>query len=131
LTAEGAKADAMLVLAHMDAHHPLIATIVRAIRAQGLPNIPIQVIADHSHRRLTITINPHAGVFEPGNRFNTIGFASFDLPPPTANSTGVAAMPTAPLALALTPALTPAPNSKPKSWQPALARLCRPSNSAG
>jgi hypothetical protein len=62
---------------------------VRAIRAEGLPNIPIQVIAGHSHRRLTATVDPRAGVFEPGNYFNTIGFASFDLPPPTANSTDV------------------------------------------
>ena len=74
--------DAVLILAHMDAHEPLLATIVSAIR-KVLPEIPIQIIAGHSHVRATAMIDPRAAVFEPGNYFNTVGFASFDLPPST------------------------------------------------
>jgi len=79
LAQQGAKADAILILAHMDADEPLIRTIVTAIRAVW-PHKPIQVIAGHSHMRKQNSIDGRAHVFEPGNYFNTVGFASFDLP---------------------------------------------------
>eukprot|EP00656_Telonema_subtile_P006369 TRINITY_DN12935_c0_g1_i1.p1 TRINITY_DN12935_c0_g1~~TRINITY_DN12935_c0_g1_i1.p1 ORF type:complete len:400 (+),score=112.51 TRINITY_DN12935_c0_g1_i1:92-1291(+) len=81
LTKEGAAADAVLVLAHVDAHDPMLATILQAIR-KVLPSKPVQIIAGHSHVRAQVSLDSRAQVFEPGNYFNTIGFSSFDLPTP-------------------------------------------------
>ena len=62
----------LLVLAHMDAFAHELEVIVAGIRAV-LPTVPVQIIAGHSHRRQTTRIDGRAGVFEPGNFFNTIG----------------------------------------------------------
>ena len=66
--------DAVVVLAHMDAFDAELVTIVAGIRAV-LPTIPVQIIAGHSHERQTRSIDGRAGVFEPGNFFNTVGQA--------------------------------------------------------
>ena len=73
------SADAIVVLAHMDARDSLLRVIVNGIRAV-LPSIPVQIIAGHSHMRQVEPIDSRAIAFEPGNYFNTIGVASFDLP---------------------------------------------------
>ena len=66
--------DAIVVLAHMDALAAELTTVVAGIRAV-LPTIPVQIIAGHSHVRQTAAIDGRAGVFEPGNFFNTVGRA--------------------------------------------------------
>lgn len=81
LEAEGKVADAIVVLAHMAAEEPHIVEIIHAIR-QVLPAIPIHVFAGHSHKRAEISVDFRASIFEPGNFFNTLGFATFDLPVP-------------------------------------------------
>ena len=58
--------------------------IVGAIR-NVLPHIPIQIVAGHSHVRAETLIDSRAHVYEPGNYFNTIGFASFALPSSTSD----------------------------------------------
>lgn len=79
LVTVGRGVDALLILAHMDADESLLTAIVAAVRPV-LPHIPIQIIAGHSHQRKTASIDRRAGVFEPGNYWNTLGFASFGLP---------------------------------------------------
>jgi 2',3'-cyclic-nucleotide 2'-phosphodiesterase (5'-nucleotidase family) len=78
---DGSGYDAVLVLAHMDAFEPLIETITSAVRAgpRGAA-LPVLVIAGHSHARKIKSVDARCTVFEPGNYFNTVGFASFDLP---------------------------------------------------
>jgi 2',3'-cyclic-nucleotide 2'-phosphodiesterase (5'-nucleotidase family) len=78
-SAEAKAATAVVVLAHADAQNPLLAMIVRAIR-EFLPLVPIQIIAGHSHARSTARLDARAAAFEPGNYFNTVGYASFDVP---------------------------------------------------
>ena len=63
---EGRGADAVVVLAHMDARDPLLAAITAAVRAV-LPLVAIQIIAGHSHRRDFAMIDDRTAVFEPGN----------------------------------------------------------------
>ena len=76
-----AAVSAVAVLAHMDTHNPLIEVIANAIRAHPrCPDaVPIQVIAGHSHRRDYLQVDARTAVFEPGNYFNTVGFASITL----------------------------------------------------
>jgi 2',3'-cyclic-nucleotide 2'-phosphodiesterase (5'-nucleotidase family) len=85
--ANGTSADAVLVLAHMDYRHPSIVAIVNAMRQHLTRNIPILTIAGHSHIRASASIDSRAAVFEPGNYFNTVGVASFDLPAHASTST--------------------------------------------
>ena len=72
--------DAVLVLAHMDYQEPLLQLILDGVRSE-LPHISVQFIAGHSHIRGQRCLDGRSCVHEPGNYFNTAGFASFNLPP--------------------------------------------------
>eukprot|EP00750_Incisomonas_marina_P015692 INCI1851.1.p1 GENE.INCI1851.1~~INCI1851.1.p1 ORF type:complete len:588 (-),score=85.56 INCI1851.1:107-1789(-) len=74
--------DAVVVLAHMDCYDHFIDEIVAGIRVHQ-PDVPVQVIAGHSHARRQRLIGNNTAVFEPGNYFNTVGYASFDIPSET------------------------------------------------
>lgn len=74
------RADAVLVLAHVDAKDAMLHTITDAVRDELGPAAPVLVIAGHSHVRQNVTIDARAAAYEPGNYYNTIGFASFDVP---------------------------------------------------
>ena len=89
---DGSGYDAVLVLAHMDAFEPLIETITAAVRAgpRGAA-LPVLVIAGHSHARKVKSVDARCTIFEPGNYFNTVGFASFDLPSAAADAAAAAA----------------------------------------
>jgi hypothetical protein len=71
--------DAIVVMAHMDNYSPLIDTIYEAIRANVDPQMPIQFIAGHSHKRerTTLTKKDHyVHRIEPGGLFDTIGWVT-------------------------------------------------------
>ena len=72
--------DAVLVLVHVDADDEMLETLLAAIRSKVGDATPVQFIAGHSHRRKQKTLDARAAAFEPGNYFNTVGFASFALP---------------------------------------------------
>lgn len=71
--------DAIVVMAQIDIRSPLIDNIYQAIRANVDPNMPIQFIAGHSHKREAIT-NVKKDHFvhkiEPGGLFDTIGWVT-------------------------------------------------------
>jgi len=71
--------DAIVVMAHMDNYSPLIDTIYEAIRSNVDPQMPIQFIAGHSHKRerTALTKKDHyVHRIEPGGLFDTIGWVT-------------------------------------------------------
>ena len=69
--------DAILVLAHMDYVDPLVGFLHRSIRALVGPEMPIQFINGHSHRRGFKVYDRTCTAFEPGRFLDTVGFVSF------------------------------------------------------
>ena len=80
--AEG-EFDAILVLAHMDAHDPLVYTILDRIREIRGLEMPVQFVTGHSHRRKFYTLDSFSTSFEAGRYLDTLGFTSFSLPLPS------------------------------------------------
>ena len=74
--------QAIVVLAHMDAVDPLVYTILQGIRTYVGEKVPIQFLTGHSHRRHYERLDDRATSLEAGRFMDTIGFASFSLPPP-------------------------------------------------
>ena len=69
--------DAVLVLAHMDAIDPLTGYIHKSIRSLIGPEMPIQFINGHTHRRAFHFYDDACTAFEAGRFLDTIGFVSF------------------------------------------------------
>jgi len=69
--------DAILVLAHMDYIDPLVAVIHKSIRALVGPEMPIQFINGHSHRRGFHVYDETTTAMEAGRYLDTVGFVSF------------------------------------------------------
>lgn len=71
--------DAIVVLAQIDVYSPLIEDIYEAIRENVDPNMPIQFIAGHSHKRervSSIKRDFFVHKMEPGGLFDTIGWVT-------------------------------------------------------
>jgi hypothetical protein len=71
--------DAIVVMAHMDIDSPSIEHIHKEIRSNVDPQMPIQFIAGHSHKRAkrrSIRRDPYAHAMEPGGLFDTIGWVT-------------------------------------------------------
>lgn len=68
--------DAVLVLAHMHYVDPYVNVILDAIRDLQ-PDVPVQFVTGHSHKRLYTALDRLSSSFEAGNYLNTVGFASF------------------------------------------------------
>ena len=69
--------ETIVVLAHMDYLDPLVGVLHRTIRAIVGPDMPIQFITGHSHRRGFKLLDPLASSFEAGRFLDTVGFISF------------------------------------------------------
>jgi len=69
--------DAILVLAHMDYIDPLVSIIHTSIRALVGPEMPIQFINGHSHRRGFHAYDRATSAMEAGRYLDTVGFVSF------------------------------------------------------
>jgi hypothetical protein len=65
----------------MDCVDPLVTVLLDAIRNRTVhrPNLPIQFITGHTHRRAFQVLDPYAASFEPGHYLDTVGFVSFPL----------------------------------------------------
>lgn len=71
--------DGIIVMAHMDAVDPLVYKILDAIRAVVGPNMPVQFITGHTHRRHVEQLDLLATSMEAGRYMDTVGFVSFPL----------------------------------------------------
>lgn len=69
--------DAVLVLAHMDLHDPLVDTILAGIRQIKGKTMPVQFITGHTHHRGYSVIDDLSTSFEAGRFLDTVGFVSF------------------------------------------------------
>jgi len=69
--------DAILVLAHMDVHDPLIDTILSNIRVQASFNVPVLFVTGHTHHRGFESLDDKAISVESGRYLDTVGFVSF------------------------------------------------------
>jgi len=71
--------DAIVVMAHMDNFSPLIDDIYQEIREHVDPQMPIQFITGHSHKRELANImqkDHYVHRIEPGGLFDTIGWVN-------------------------------------------------------
>lgn len=80
------KFDAVVVLFHIDYLDPLVETVLRGIRTLVGTVMPIQFLTGHSHIRAYNEPDAFSSNLEAGFYFNTLGFASFDLPAENAQS---------------------------------------------
>jgi hypothetical protein len=78
--------DAILILAHMDLVDPLVDVILRAIRDQVGPGVPVQFVTGHTHYRGVQQMDPMSSSAEAGRYLDTVGFVSF----PTAETAAAA-----------------------------------------
>jgi Calcineurin-like phosphoesterase len=69
--------DAVLVLAHMDLHDPLVDTILAGIRQIKGKTMPVQFITGHTHHRGYSVIDDLSTSYEAGRFLDTVGFVSF------------------------------------------------------
>lgn len=69
---------AALLLCHADAEEPMIRFIVSAIRQIRRDDLPILVLAGHSHLRKYVRIDARAVAIEAGRYTDTVGFVSYD-----------------------------------------------------
>lgn len=69
--------DAVLVLAHMDVQHPLVYTILNAIRQLVGGDMSVVFITGHTHYRGFAQLDTNAISFEAGRYLDTVGFVSF------------------------------------------------------
>jgi 2',3'-cyclic-nucleotide 2'-phosphodiesterase (5'-nucleotidase family) len=83
LTGPGKTADAIVVLAHMDAEDPLVTVINNAIRAVLGATKPVSFLTGHSHMRKFKRLDGFASSFEAGCKMDTVGYISFPKTPPS------------------------------------------------
>jgi hypothetical protein len=76
----GTKADAVVVLAHMDMRDPLAETILAAVRRYRGQDFPVVFLCGHSHYDAYMRMDSHAAAVEGGCYLNRVAFISFDLP---------------------------------------------------
>lgn len=76
--------DVLLVMAHMDVQDELITMLHATLREYVGPNMPIQFITGHTHKRAYNQLDEYSSSFEAGRYLDTIGYLSFD--PQVANS---------------------------------------------
>lgn len=69
---------AALLLCHADAEEPMIRFLVSTIRQMRQDELPILVLAGHSHLRKYVRIDAKAVAIEAGRYTDTIGFVSYD-----------------------------------------------------
>ena len=71
--------DAIVVMAHMDNDNPVIDTIYDVIRSNVEPEMPIQFLTGHSHKRQRTNLmkrDRYVHRIEPGGVFDTIGWVT-------------------------------------------------------
>ena len=72
-----ARVDALVVLAHMDLADPLVSVLLKAIRREVGPDVPVQFLTGHSHISAWNRLDARASSFEAGHYGDTVGFAAF------------------------------------------------------